>query len=134
MFWPFRRRRLRRADDHLKLAHEYTRKGMLDEAIEEYKRAIEIDPKFAYSYLNLGVAYGSKGMIKEAISELETAVRLNPRYGKAHANLANAYFLDEQYDLAWKHVREAERLGEEVDALIESLKLVSKEPRKNSGG
>ena len=44
-------------------------------------------------------------------------------------NLAVGYFKLKKYDLAWRHVRKAERMGDpEVSNLTRDLKRISKEP------
>jgi adenylate cyclase len=48
-----------------------------DLAIEEYKRAVELDPNFMATHVWFGRPYLEKGMYAEAISELETAVKLS---------------------------------------------------------
>ena len=39
----------------------YYLKGMYDEVIDEYEKAIEVNPKLVGAYYNLGVTYGKRG-------------------------------------------------------------------------
>ena len=48
----------------------------LDEAIEECRRTIELDPSFAVAHDVLGMMLASKGMYAEALPEIEKAVAL----------------------------------------------------------
>jgi tetratricopeptide (TPR) repeat protein len=48
-----------------------------DRSIEQYKKAVDLDPNFALTHIWFGRPYLEKGMYPEAISELETAVRLS---------------------------------------------------------
>ena len=48
---------------------------------------------------------------REAEAILMKALALNPRYAKAHVLLGHVYFNSRQYDLARKHLAEAERIG-----------------------
>ncbi len=57
----------------------YLRKGMYDEAIEEYKKAIEVDPNCAIAHFNLSIVYDKKGMKNEADQEYVTYKRLKPK-------------------------------------------------------
>lgn len=57
----------------------YLRKGMYDEAIEEYKKAIEVDPNCALAHFNLSIVYDKKGMRNEADQEYATYKRLKPK-------------------------------------------------------
>ncbi len=63
----------------------------VEEAIEEYKQAIRINPDDATAHTNLGVAYGSSGMYKEAIEACKQAIRINPDNAVAHSNLGFVY-------------------------------------------
>jgi len=54
----------------------YYNKGMLDEAIFEYKKALVINPNLAKVHYNLGVAYYYKGNYKLAILHCDKAVKL----------------------------------------------------------
>ncbi len=67
-----------RRQAYFNLGALYGRKGMLDEAIEEFRRALEITPDRAETHINLGVAYYNKGVRKEAIQEFEEALRIGP--------------------------------------------------------
>jgi tetratricopeptide (TPR) repeat protein len=68
----------------------YRKKGMLDEAILQLKRAIE--PNFSKAHNNLGAAYWKKGLIDRAIAEYKKGLIINPNYAIAHNNLAMAYY------------------------------------------
>jgi Flp pilus assembly protein TadD len=44
-----------------------------DKAIEQARKAVELDPDFVWSRWTLGVCFRAKGMFKEAVAELEKA-------------------------------------------------------------
>ena len=48
------------ADVHNEVGDLYLRKGMYDEAMEEYKKAIEADPYCAIAHFNLSIVYDKK--------------------------------------------------------------------------
>jgi len=69
----------------------YFKKGMTDEAIEEYKVSLEIQPEYAQARSNLGVAYSVKGQHEKAIVEYKKALELRPDLSKTYRNLADSY-------------------------------------------
>lgn len=67
------------ADVHNEVGDLYLRKGMYDEAMEEYKKAIEADPSYAIAHFNLSIVYDKKGMKDEADEEYTIYKKLKPK-------------------------------------------------------
>jgi tetratricopeptide (TPR) repeat protein len=61
--------------------------GKLDEAIAEYRHAIELDPKNGDPHNNLGLTLKDQGKLDDAIAEYHHAIELNPKNENAHAAL-----------------------------------------------
>jgi len=76
---------------HYNLGLAYAREDMLDEAVAEYKNAIEIKGDYAYAYYNLGFAYNRKGLVDEAIEKYKKSIELNPQFDQAFNDLGIAY-------------------------------------------
>ncbi len=64
--------------------------GRLDEAVSDYRHALELNPNQADAYTNLGSALVAQGKFAEAAEMAEKAVALGPRSADAHACLASA--------------------------------------------
>jgi tetratricopeptide (TPR) repeat protein len=64
------------AKTHNNLADCYEQKGLVDEAIQGYEKAIALDPELAAPYLSLGDIYKKKGMFKEADKYYRTGKQL----------------------------------------------------------
>lgn len=79
---------------------ELIRKGNLNEALKEYKKAIEIEPSYSKTYALLGYVYLLQRKFYKAIIECGNSIRLDPNYSKAHYNLAIAYIGEMMYDEA----------------------------------
>jgi tetratricopeptide (TPR) repeat protein len=62
-------------------------KGQVDEAIEQYQKALKINPNYVETYNNLGIAHLKKGQVDEAISECQKALGINPNFAEAHNSL-----------------------------------------------
>lgn len=62
-----------------------------DEAIAAFKKAIELDPGYADTYLALAQAYDQKGLVDDAIPAIHKAVELNPKEPLYHTSLSVFY-------------------------------------------
>jgi tetratricopeptide (TPR) repeat protein len=93
------------AEAHTFLGWTYSFMGMPDEAIEECRRAIEVDPEFGNPYNDIGAYLIEKGDPGGAIPWLERAARA-PRYQcyfYPHFNLGRVY---EARGMPFKALRE----------------------------
>lgn len=62
-----------------------------EEAIEEYKKAIEIDPDDGELYLAVSMTYDRKQMYDEALEYARKAVDRMPREALAYTNLSRIF-------------------------------------------
>ncbi len=100
-------KRLEKAKENYKKGRQsyliFTPKG-LDEAIAEYKKAIELDKNYALAYAGLGEAYSFWGLWKEqntnkrdkslydkSLEYSQKAVELAPNLGDSHRAMASSY-------------------------------------------
>ncbi len=65
--------------------------GQYDQAIAEFRRALDVDPDFAHAHSGLGSAYTLRGDFREGIRELGAAVKLSRRNPTYLARLGHAY-------------------------------------------
>ncbi|MFQ5454578.1 MAG: tetratricopeptide repeat protein [Nitrospirota bacterium] len=76
---------------HSDLGLNYARNGNIDMAIEEYKKAIELLPKFYFAHYNLGMAYFNKGDIDSALNKYRDTLRVAPGFYEAHYRIGLIY-------------------------------------------
>lgn len=76
------------SDEHNSRGIELADRGWLDEAIKEFRKAIELDPNSAHAHDNLATVYAEKKQFREALAEYLTAIKLEPDSATAHYNLA----------------------------------------------
>jgi tetratricopeptide (TPR) repeat protein len=90
------------AEAHTFLGWTYSFQGLLDRAIAECKKAIEVDPAFGNPYNDIGAYLLQMGRHDEAIPWLEKATVATryeaPHY--PHFNLGRAYLAKEMYTRA----------------------------------
>jgi tetratricopeptide (TPR) repeat protein len=66
------------------------------EAIEYYRRALQIKPNDAGIHLNLGAALADSGKLKEAIEQFREALYWNPNYDNAQRALRLALEIEKR--------------------------------------
>ena len=65
--------------------------GEKEKAIEDFTRAVQIDPKLAMAYSNRGSAYFDLGQKEKAIRDFTQAIQIDPKYANAYFNRGTAY-------------------------------------------
>ena len=69
---------------------DYDKKGLLDDAVRSYKKAIEIDSKYIRARNNLGNLYLRMGMNKKAEMEFKRILEITPDSSSAQENYRKA--------------------------------------------
>ncbi len=93
----------------------YRSKGQYDQAISDFNKALEINPRYARAHYNRGNTYYQMGRYDQAISDYNKALEINPRHAKAYNNRGVAYESTGQYDKAWEDVHKAQDLGFKIN-------------------
>ena len=111
------------AEAYTFLGWTYRYQGKIDDAIEECKKAIHVDPEFGNPYNDIGAYLIEKGEYDEAIRWLERALQ-SKRYDSyhfPHYNLGRAYVAKELYNKARYHFEQALKLSPEYTLAQEAL-------------
>ncbi|MBM3212019.1 tetratricopeptide repeat protein, partial [Candidatus Poribacteria bacterium] len=69
----------------------YLNRGKHEEALSEFRKALDQNPKFAKGHYGIGQAYLTQKRIGAAISEYEEALRIDNKLVDARMGLALAY-------------------------------------------
>ena len=111
------------AEAHTFLGWTYRFQDKLEEAIEQCKRAIEIDPDFGNPYNDIGAYQIEMRRYDEAIPWLERAIeakRYEPRH-YPYYNLGRVYLAKEMYSQARESFQKALRLEPRYKLAREAL-------------
>ena len=73
------------------------KEGKIDEAIEHYKRAIEVAPSLYSARNNLGSAYLAKSQFGPAQEQFEAVIKANQSDAAAYLNLGNTFLVQNKY-------------------------------------
>jgi tetratricopeptide (TPR) repeat protein len=82
--------RIEPAEAHYNLGFALLRKGRTSEAIDQYEKALLVNPDYAEVRNNLASALVMTGRFSEAIDQCNEALRIDPGSSEAHNNLGNA--------------------------------------------
>jgi len=83
----------RLANQHAELGNQYAEAGALPEAIEQYRRAVELGPGFHDLRYRLARLLIEAGRPLEAREELEQIIQAQPKFLDARAALGLAHYL-----------------------------------------
>ena len=89
----------------------YLSVNKIEEAINCYKRAININPKLFISQYNLGIAYKMIGKFNEAKKYFEEAIRLNVFFYTAHRTLSQIM----TYKINDKHFTLLKKINDDME-------------------
>jgi len=110
-------------DALVNLGNAYFGQEKYDSAIDLFERAVVVEPTKAMIYFNLGAAYSNKGDYAQAVGAFLNAVEIDDGIADVHYQLAVGYYYLKEFDLAWKHIKIAQKLGAKVtDKQLEAIK------------
>jgi tetratricopeptide (TPR) repeat protein len=98
-----------------------------DQAIQNYDKAIELNPNLAIAYNNRGNAYEDKGEYDRAIQDYDKAIELNPNLAIVYNCRGNVYVDKGKYDQAIQDYNKAIELDpENAEFYTNNRKLAEK--------
>ena len=94
-------------------------RGNADEAVADFRKAIELRPEQSKDHGNLGRALLAKGRMAEAMDEFQTALRISPNDSDAENNIGAALLQNGELDDAIDHLLKAiQNRASNADAYI----------------
>jgi tetratricopeptide (TPR) repeat protein len=65
---------------HSNLGAALFQKGQVNEALEQFQKALEINPDYVDAHSNFSVALFQKGQVDDAVAHYRKALEINPKY------------------------------------------------------
>jgi len=96
---------------YVNLGAAYMDAGNYRKAIENYEKALEMDPGSGAAHFNLGNAYLKLGGYEKALSELKRAIAIDPKLAGAYLNAGVALLNKKEPDEALVYFKKALELG-----------------------
>ncbi|MFH1776966.1 MAG: DUF2723 domain-containing protein [Candidatus Omnitrophota bacterium] len=85
----------------------YLKNNKIDQAIQEIKNALYVNPDSYTAYFNLGGIFFQKGMLKRAVSNYKKAIFLNKTFAPAYFALGECLYFQAKYHAAIKQYKNA---------------------------
>lgn len=92
------------------LGVQHIEKTEYSEAIDAYKKAVQIKPSYVEAYITLGMVSSMLSRYDEAIEAFKKAAKLKPNNAEVFYNLGNAY-------------KEVEKHEEAIEAFKQAVKI-----------
>jgi len=112
--------------------NELLRNEKVEEAIEKYTKAIELDPSNQVFYCNRAAAFSKMNNHYAAIEDCKRAIDMNPSYGKAYGRMGLAYSSVEKHKEAVDCFQKALALEPENESYKTNL-LMAQEKLSSAG-
>ncbi len=110
-------------DSHYRLGVHYQSRGNYQEAIEEFRKTIAIDPRHVFAYNGLGIAYDSLKERARAREAYRMAIAIAPNDRHAYNNLGYSFILEGDHASAVTILLEGLRLNENDAHMRNNLAL-----------
>ena len=112
----------KQAEKHFRTGFGYQNEGDLDKALEEYQKALQLNPNYTQVYTNVGTVYIEKKEYDKAIQQFKRVIELNYWDRKAHYNLGLAYLYKGEVEKAQEEVKFLKSIRSEfADALEKKI-------------
>jgi tetratricopeptide (TPR) repeat protein len=81
------------AKKHFDQAVQYEEQKMPEEALNEYKQAIQLNPQYAEAHFRLGALYHTLNAYSSAVDEYQKVLEIDPNYRGIHTAMAHVYYV-----------------------------------------
>lgn len=96
-------------------------RGNSGEAVNHYKNALELDPKYTLAYQGMAMAYENLGEFEKADSIYKRVINQKPEYWGGYKDLGDFYLVRGEWDLAVKNLQKAINLAPQNSSTYSNL-------------
>ena len=89
----------------------YLKLGKYDQAIEQFKKALEVDPNYTFGPFLFGNIYTDAKNYQEKINDFKDVIKTNREYARAHNYLGLTYLKKKNYSAAKNSLLESIRVN-----------------------
>ena len=112
----------KQAEKHFKKGFAYQNQGDLDKALQEYQKALQLNPNYTQVYTNVGTVHLKKKDYHKAIQQFKKVIELNYWDRKAHYNLGLESLYTGEVEKAKEEVKFLKSIRSELaDALEKKI-------------
>ena len=90
--------------------HRYSRNGVYHRAIDDYTKALEINPEYADGYYHRGCSWYEVEHFDDALADLNRAIELDPEADSYYGQRALVYIFTDRPGLAQADEEKCEEL------------------------
>src|SRR6201993_1994854 len=102
--------RAQTADTYRQRATALSQAKSWDDAITNYRKALDLEPNDVVTHYNLALALKYKGDDREALKEFQAAIKHRPKWAEAHYGLGATWYDLQNQPEAVSELRTAEAL------------------------
>jgi tetratricopeptide (TPR) repeat protein len=104
-------KKLKHAPSNCKMGIMFLQNNLIDDAIEQFKLAVQNDPDYLNAYNHLGLTYIQMGQYKKAIQVFNRALEKEKKYADIHNNFGVALMYENQFQAAIREFQAALRIN-----------------------
>ena len=108
----------KKATSHFNCGTAYSAIKVFDKAIEQYGKAIGLNPNGAEAYNNRGVAYEGKGDFDQAVQDYTKAIGLNPNGAEAYYNRGVVRLILSEWEKTREDLTVAKDMGIDISEVF----------------
>jgi tetratricopeptide (TPR) repeat protein len=105
-------------------ANQWLAEGKVQQAVDTYRKALQLNPNYAQARYNLSLALDKLGEFSEEQEQLEEAVKLDPKLGSAHDQLGLLALRIGKLDKAEQEFKSALLINPQDAEALDSLGVI----------